>query len=727
MSLPSASPTNTDLSPGHLRPAALTVAAAVQTTVAARRTGSIDYLIFWLFVAGLAWVPLWHGSNEPIAWGINAMLFPGLAVLYEAGLMRRGKPHPVGLRNILLPASLFLALALWIGLQNATDPFADAANPAWKMAGEVVGSTLPGSISVNRDLTAAALLRLITGASVFWLALQLCRDPGRARALVRALALIAAAYAAYGLIAAKTGWLRMPDMPQGGAVSATFINPDSYAAFAGIGFLATIQIFFWMCRRYGIGVRSTPRTQAAALIEMTGRGGAPVLAGGFIILAALLLTGSRGGVAATGLAVVALVLIARRNGVRRNAVSWPVLLLGLVFIGGTVLLFSTALADKLARAGFVDPNRLAAYRLTLQSIADRPWFGWGYGTFVDVFPMYRDGSISGSGTWSQAHNTYLEAMQGLGIVFGSIFIMLFMLLIVRCSRRAKARHENAMVPGLAVAATILVGAHAAIDFSLQIQAVALNFAALLGAGLAQAKSSRVSVEDRSAGPADGAVAQPVLIHEGWQTRLTAFVVSALCGCAALQGFDLARSAARVPDSSNTELVDGTAGEVGRGWLGIPGLGRSAFYLPLAQIASIDSGTGEQREAELNAVLAVRPLSSQAWLSLAIFRLVAREPPARIVAALRLSWVTGPNESSLLWQRGVFGLAMWDLLPADAREWTTRDMARAIREELVTDRQAKALTGMFGTKSADNRAQMRALLERQGLRPADLARIGLPAE
>ncbi len=148
---------------------------------------------------------------------------------------------------------------------------------------------------------------------------------------------------------------------------------------------------------------------------------------------------------------------------------------------------------------------------------------------------------------------------------------------------------------------------------------------------------------------------------------------------------------------------------------------------MAQIASIDPETGEQREAELNAVLAARPLSSQAWLSLAIFRLVAREQPASIVAALRLSWVTGPNESSVLWQRGVFGLALWDFLPADARERTTRDLARAIREDLVTDRQATAVTGMFGTKSADTRAQIRALLERQGLRPADLARIGLPAE
>jgi hypothetical protein len=287
-----------------------------------------------------------------------------------------------------------------------------------------------------------------------------------------------------------------------------------------------------------------------------------------------------------------------------------------------------------------------------------------------------------------------------------------------------------MVPNLAVAAAVLVGAHAAIDFSLQIQAIALTFAALLGAGLAQAESSRISLGDGSAGPVVGTVARPTSLRRGWPMRLTALVVSVLCGYAALRGYDLVLAAARTPDNDPKRLVpltDRTAGDAAQNWLGIPGLGRSAFDLPLAQIASVDPATGKQREAQLNAVLAARPLSAQAWLSLAIVRLVAREQPASIVAALRLSWVTGPNESSVLWQRGVFGLALWDLLPADAHERTIRDLARAIREDLVADRQAMAVAGMFDTKSADTRTQIRALLERQGLRPADLARIGLPAE
>src|SRR6185312_13578482 len=131
-----------------------------------------------------------------------------------------------------------------------------------------------------------------------------------------------------------------------------------------------------------------------------------------------------------------------------------------------------------------------------------------------------------------------------------------------------------------------------------------------------------------------------------------------------------------------------------------------FELPLAQVASIDPEVGEQRAAELEVVLATRPLSPQAWLSLAVFRLVARERLPSVVAALRMSWVTGPHEGSVLWQRGVFGLAVWDFLPADARELTTRDMAGAIRDGLVADRQATALTRIFNAKSAETRTLIR---------------------
>src|SRR5262245_37828552 len=87
-----------------------------------RRTFAIttEGVFLAVFVCGLAWVPFWLGSNRPIAWGINAVVFPGLAALYELSLVLRGAPHPVSIRRIKVPAVLFALVTIWILVQNVT-------------------------------------------------------------------------------------------------------------------------------------------------------------------------------------------------------------------------------------------------------------------------------------------------------------------------------------------------------------------------------------------------------------------------------------------------------------------------------------------------------------------------------------------------------------------------------------------------------------------------------
>ena len=58
----------------------------------------------------------------------------------------------------------------------------------------------------------------------------------------------------------------------------------------------------------------------------------------------------------------------------------------------------------------------------IQSIQDLPFLGFGYGTFMDVFPLYRDASVGVHGFWDKAHNTPLEVIQGLGL---PVSILLF--------------------------------------------------------------------------------------------------------------------------------------------------------------------------------------------------------------------------------------------------------------------------------------------------------------
>src|SRR5262245_41500800 len=89
-------------------------APAVRLARATRASSKIfDRAILWAFVAGLAWCPFWFGSNVMLAWGINAVLFPGLVVIYELSLLVRGKHHPVAIRHIAVPAMLFAAVVLW--------------------------------------------------------------------------------------------------------------------------------------------------------------------------------------------------------------------------------------------------------------------------------------------------------------------------------------------------------------------------------------------------------------------------------------------------------------------------------------------------------------------------------------------------------------------------------------------------------------------------------------
>ncbi len=136
----------------------------------------VDGALLWAFIAGLAWCPFWFGSNTLLAWGVNAVLFPGLVVLYELSLLLRGERHPVAIKHIKVPAALFAAVILWILIQNATWTPTWLHHPIWPMAADALDKPIDGSISVNRDLTTLALVRLITAASVFWLAIQLCRD-----------------------------------------------------------------------------------------------------------------------------------------------------------------------------------------------------------------------------------------------------------------------------------------------------------------------------------------------------------------------------------------------------------------------------------------------------------------------------------------------------------------------------------------------------------------------
>lgn len=129
----------------------------------------------------------------------------------------------------------------------------------------------------------------------------------------------------------------------------------------------------------------------------------------------------------------------------------------------------------------------------LDMVQDRPWFGFGPGSFAVVFPFYSHGySDTLRGIWRYAHCDYLQKLVEWGIVGSTLWAGIFLGGIFRAFRRAFQRsyrspdgaREGSLAPRLHDTAIFVsltgVAVHAAFDFPLQIASIQLYVAALLG-------------------------------------------------------------------------------------------------------------------------------------------------------------------------------------------------------------------------------------------------------
>ena len=337
------------------------------------RSDAIEGAIFWTFIAGLAGTPFWYGSNVLIAWGVSAVLFPGLAMIYEVALLIRGESHPVGIKALRIPAALFAAVVIWIVVQNATWTPPSWHHPIWGMAADALEKPIEGSISVNRDLTTLALVRLITAASVFWVAVQLCRNASRASRFIKAIVAISCGYAAYGLVTFALSQLENPSSRI--FVISTFVNHNHYATYAGIGLVAVCGLILRLYQTEVTIGGGSLQYRIATFIEATGQKATVLLGSAVLILIALLLTGSRGGIIATVLGLFVLGTLALGSRKRGIAEHRATIVLGAILVTAAFLSFGDLFFGKIKEAGLYDENRMAVYVITLRSIFDAPCSG----------------------------------------------------------------------------------------------------------------------------------------------------------------------------------------------------------------------------------------------------------------------------------------------------------------------------------------------------------------
>ncbi|PWC84609.1 hypothetical protein TSH100_17350 [Azospirillum sp. TSH100] len=430
-------------------------------------------LHFWIFLATVSLAPLPLGSNRPLAWTVLAMVMAALSILWPLAVFReRGAPNNrVG--PLAIPGVAFLCAAGWAAAQTWLVPPFTIWNPLWTDAAAAlsVAPEVVGRIGLAPSAAVDGLVRLSCYALTFWLAYQHGASDRRAYALIDGLALAAALYALYGLAAFSADppmILWMEKWAYRDDLTSTFVNRNSYATYAGLGLLTVAAAVVRRLGGAGRGRRLLPHLARPTMVYLLAL---------IPVTAALLATGSRGGAAAAAVGITVFVY-----GLRSSRWGWLLrMAVGAGLAGAVVLAFCLFLDHGATHPASEAADRLRVYVVATGLIAEKPWTGYGLGSFPDVFAMARPAGISQ--VWLQAHNVYLELALELGIPAAFALLSAIAWGFAVCLRAAFRQGGRRVCASLGCAATALVAVHSLIDFGMQIPAVAVTWAAIAGSAM----------------------------------------------------------------------------------------------------------------------------------------------------------------------------------------------------------------------------------------------------
>jgi len=447
-------------------------------------------IVFWGLVTLVVLSPLPLASNRPLPWSALGLCTGILLVLWSLVAMRRRAHGAKAADRFFVPAALAFLCALGWMLWQSLGPLPTEWQPeTMRRAAALLGDrTLSSGIGLDIGAAWHVLLRLATYGGVFLLAWEFGRTRERAQTMLVAIVIAGVCYATYGLIIQLGQYRMVLWFPKTGyeGLTSTFINRNSYATYAAIGLLSALALMFseWRQRadrnRKALSdERSIPRSTRDLRIGLL------ALASG-LIATALIMTGSRGGfyglvftlATCIGLLAIARLLRGRQLLAVVGVGSLAAIAVLLSVGGGLAGRFETGLAS-------VESSRGDIFRPTLDAIRARPLTGYGAGSFQGVYEAVNTGELYRQGySVDKAHNTYLELALEAGIPATAAMIASILAFAVLCAL-ALLRRKGVRFALAGIAASLMVGFHAIVDFSLQMPAVAVTYAAILGVGAAQ--------------------------------------------------------------------------------------------------------------------------------------------------------------------------------------------------------------------------------------------------
>ncbi|MBI3475460.1 MAG: O-antigen ligase family protein [Acidobacteria bacterium] len=393
----------------------------------------------------------------------SSALLAGTVVVLLAAPLAFGAVQPWAIFSLeSCAAALFIAWGLlqW-NHQEIKVEWHPLYAPMLAFAALVALQWITGS-TAYRHITYSLLLLYASFGMLVFVATQNLKRSSQARSLAKIIC-------GYGLVVASFSLLQgiAPNgklywiwpLEQGGLIYGPYVNHNHYA---------------------GLMEMLVPFPLVLALSRHTEGNRKLVVAGiGALMAGTIFLSGSRGGMLAFAAEMIVLAILLRKRGDWKQHVALGLFLavvIGfLIWLGGNKLSHRMASIESETRQELTGGVRVTIDRDCLRMLRERPFLGWGLGTFPVVYPQFR--SFYTSFFVNQAHNDYLQLLVETGIPGFAIAIWFLFLTFRRA--RAKLKNWTDTVNGtLTVAALLGCGGiliHSFLDFNLQIPANAALF------------------------------------------------------------------------------------------------------------------------------------------------------------------------------------------------------------------------------------------------------------
>jgi hypothetical protein len=458
-----------------------------------------ESVLLILFLGIIAWMPLPYGSNRVWAETVAAT---GLAALLLAwaGMVMSGVAAQTPLIREMKGPALCIATALAWGMMQSVDldrvatlsgmDLSAVAHPVWKQARDTLGVNPGAFISADPAATRQALVTALLPVMAFLLAFSLGRDRTRAEVLSIGLVILGAGCALLAAISALAGMdlqgALLPEAPPAArGFAAPFINQEHLGALLALSALAAFGSFAERFRQAIVWDKGGAVMRTSLRRSLEGPDGAIAILG-VCLLASLIATGAGVAIAAFAAGLLFLILAlalgqAPDEPEARGRRATSAILVAV--LGVTIAVGGDALRDHFGPPGLDGSDRRALAAATLRAIGEAPIVGQGLGAFASYHSI--DAPLNARGTVEEASNDLLEPMADLGVPAGIAFMAAPLLIAMQCLSGAALRRRDRAFPAVAVAASMSMAVHAMAGFALQIPAVAVAFAVLLGIGAAQ--------------------------------------------------------------------------------------------------------------------------------------------------------------------------------------------------------------------------------------------------